>query len=109
MNFVIDEQLPPALADWIAARGHTAEHVRDIGLRSADDGDVWDHCFSSGSIILTKDEDFAARRARIVSGPQVLWLRLGNATTVVLQAWLESRWSDAIAALKTGAVVVEIR
>ena len=32
MRFLVDQQLPPALARFLAAGGHLAEHVSDIGL-----------------------------------------------------------------------------
>jgi len=41
MRFVVDAQLPPALARWLAGCGHRAEHVDDVGLASASDSDVW--------------------------------------------------------------------
>ena len=41
MRFLIDEQLPPALARMIATRGHVAEHVQDIGLGAAKDARLW--------------------------------------------------------------------
>ena len=34
MRFVIDAQLPPALARWLAAQGHEAEHVGDQQMLS---------------------------------------------------------------------------
>lgn len=36
-RFLIDAQLPPALARWLVAQGHAAEHVNDAGLDGADD------------------------------------------------------------------------
>jgi predicted nuclease of predicted toxin-antitoxin system len=38
LNFLIDSQLPPALARWIAAQGHQAVHVVEIGMEAVDDG-----------------------------------------------------------------------
>ena len=35
MRFLIDAQLPPALARWITEHGHEAEHVLDCGLAEA--------------------------------------------------------------------------
>ncbi len=40
MRFLIDAQLPPALARLLASHGHAAEHVADIGLRDADDSPI---------------------------------------------------------------------
>ena len=46
MRFVVDAQLPPALAYLLAAHGHQAEHVADIGLRDADDSPIWTYAFA---------------------------------------------------------------
>ncbi len=62
MRFLVDAQLPPALPRWLAERGHTAEHVYDIGLHAADDRVLWDYALSAGAVIITKDEDSALRR-----------------------------------------------
>lgn len=37
MRFLIDEQLPTALARWIVSQGHDAQHVFDVGLGGASD------------------------------------------------------------------------
>ncbi|MDX6574495.1 MAG: hypothetical protein QOE96_448 [Blastocatellia bacterium] len=63
MTFLIDAQLPPALASWLIQQGHTAQHVDDLGLRNADDIVIWNHALESGAIVITKDEDFAERTA----------------------------------------------
>jgi predicted nuclease of predicted toxin-antitoxin system len=41
VNFLIDAQLPPALARWLREAGHGAAHVEDVGLRNADDVVIW--------------------------------------------------------------------
>ena len=64
MKFLIDAQLPPALARWLREAGHEASHVEDDGLRDAEDGAIWAHALKTGAIIVTKDEDFAARSIR---------------------------------------------
>ena len=109
MKFIVDQQLPPALVRWLHARGNTAEHVRDIGLRDADDAAIWAHAVAIGALILSKDQDFAERRARVASGPTVVWLRIGNTTTEVLLERLDSAWADVEAALATDASVSEVR
>lgn len=37
MRFLVDAQLPPALARLLTARGHHADHVTDIGRGDAPD------------------------------------------------------------------------
>ncbi len=43
MRFIVDEQLPAALARWISARRHETEHVFDLRLGGADDLEIWLH------------------------------------------------------------------
>ena len=40
MRFIVDAQLPPALARLMAASGLQAEHVIDVGLRDSEDSEV---------------------------------------------------------------------
>jgi predicted nuclease of predicted toxin-antitoxin system len=39
---------------------------------------VWEYAAREGITILTKDEDFAARRQREPQGPTIIWLGVGN-------------------------------
>lgn len=71
MRFLVDAQLPPALARRIQAGGHVAEHVFDIGLSRAKDRDVRSHAESTGAVIVSKDEDFAVFKV-LRGGPQVV-------------------------------------
>ncbi len=41
MRFLVDAQLPPALARWLTERGHHAQHVADIGMMAATDHQIW--------------------------------------------------------------------
>jgi predicted nuclease of predicted toxin-antitoxin system len=44
VKFLIDNQLPPALARFISGELRTeALHVVDIGLRESSDADVWSY------------------------------------------------------------------
>ncbi|MDP8924888.1 MAG: DUF5615 family PIN-like protein [Chloroflexota bacterium] len=78
MRFLVDAQLPPALARWLVERGHAAEHVADLGMAGASDGTIWDRAATTGAVVLTKDEDFALRWAVAGEGPAVVWLRCGT-------------------------------
>jgi predicted nuclease of predicted toxin-antitoxin system len=73
MRFLVDAQLPPALARWLVTAGHEAEHVADRGMQSASDAAIWDLALQENAAILTKDEDFARRRALTGAGPTVVW------------------------------------
>jgi predicted nuclease of predicted toxin-antitoxin system len=109
MTFLVDAQLPPALAHWLQLQGHAAQHLEDLGMRDAEDAMVWNHAASSGATIVTKDEDFAERAARDTSGPIVVWLRVGNTTNQALLEWLAPRWLDVVMLLDAGNRIIEVR
>jgi predicted nuclease of predicted toxin-antitoxin system len=62
VNFLVDAQLPPALARWISSQGHHATHIFDIGLQAADDTVIWERARSDKTVIISKDEDFVDHR-----------------------------------------------
>jgi predicted nuclease of predicted toxin-antitoxin system len=110
MSLLVDNQLPVALARYLAANGWECCHVQDIGLDAVDDGIIWQYAKERGMAIITKDEDFqilANRQGSIP--PQVVWVRLGNCR----KATLLDRFSRILPALRdlleTGNAVIEIR
>ncbi len=108
MKYLVDAQLPPALARWLREAGHEAEHVEDVGLREANDGAIWAHALQNGAIILTKDEDFAARSVQQATGPFIVWLRVGNTTNRVLRSWIEPRLPGIAQLLAQSSRLVEV-
>lgn len=109
MRFLVDAQLPPALAQWLKERGHDAVAARDAGLRTAKDSAVWAYALQAASVVVTKDEDFAVRVLQAGSGPQVVWLRIGNCTNPTLFAWLEPLLPGIIQRLQAGDRLVEVK
>ena len=100
MRCLIDAQLPPALARWLASHGHDATHVADHAMAQASDEVIWDFATSVGAVIITKDEDFAVRRTRNADGPAVVWFRFPNLRKQNLLAIL--------LALESGETLIEI-
>ena len=91
MRFLVDAQLPPppALARWLASKGHAAEHVADVGLAHAADKEIWNHALAVSAVIVSKDEDFAQRRILASAGPAVVWVRLPNTRRRELLVWFD--------------------
>ena len=108
MQFLVDAQLPPALARWLAEQGYTAEHVFDLGMAEAADRDIWTYASQVGAVIITKDEDFAERRARAGSGPSIVWIRVGNTSRRDLLTWFRFRLPVIVDALAQGEALIEI-
>ena len=49
MKILINAQLPPGLGLLLNQAGHDACHVFEIGLRDADDAQVWDYAVREGT------------------------------------------------------------
>lgn len=78
MRFLVDAQLPPALARMLASAGEDALHVLDVGLQDADDGKIWEFALEQNRVIITKDEDFQIRASVSSISPAIVWIRFGN-------------------------------
>ena len=108
MRFLVDAQLPPALARWLGEHGFSSAPVRQVGLRDSDDGSVWNFAVRGSWTVLTKDEDFAARCMTHPDPPVVVWLRIGNCTNRVLFEWFEPLLPDIVERLTRGEKLVEV-
>ena len=53
MKFIIDAQLPLALARFLASKGETAIHVLDVGMMESSDSEIWDFALQEEMIITT--------------------------------------------------------
>ncbi len=59
-------------------------HVREVGLRGAEDGDIWDYGRTQAFAIVSKDADFRERSFVEGSPPKIIWLDVGNAGTATI-------------------------
>ena len=108
MRFIVDAQLPAALARALTLAGHPSEAVRDLGLREADDESIWNHAATQQLVIMTKDEDFAMRVWRTSSGPTVVWLRIGNCSNQALLEHLMPLLGDIVERIRLGDRIIEV-
>lgn len=110
MRFLVDAQLPPALARFLESNGHEAKHVMDIGLRDADDTPIWDYALANDAAIVTKDEDFAHRLSQgEKSAPVIVWLRIGNTGRRALLEWVGGLLPEIEKCIARGDRLIEVR
>ncbi len=108
-RFLVDAQLPPALARFLAGHGHEARHVVDVGLERATDAAIWAWAQRHEAAILTKDEDFAQLAVLRPEGPPVVWVRIGNTTRQELLRSVAVALDAVVQALERGERLVELR
>lgn len=101
MKFLVDNQLPAALARFLSTLGAECQHVLDV--------EIWEYAGQNDCVVISKDEDFLyianAPRATV----RFIWIRFGNCRTKVLLAAIENLWAKVEAGLKAGDRVIELR
>ena len=97
------------MARAITEAGHIAEHVADVGLLHAPDTAIWNYAESMGAVLITKDEDFAARHQRGQKAVCIVWLRFGNVSRPALIQRLLPLLPMIETMLANGDVLIEIR
>jgi predicted nuclease of predicted toxin-antitoxin system len=109
VKFLIDNQLPESLANYLCSKGHDSLHVLNVGLDSAKDAAICKYAAEHAMVIVTKDQDFSRQAIQPLAPIQVVWVRLGNCRKSVLLAAFESLLPAIMAALEAGDRLVEIR
>jgi predicted nuclease of predicted toxin-antitoxin system len=82
VKLLLDENLSPKLIELVGDLYPESLHIEHCGLSEASDDEVWKYAVANGFAIVSKDSDFSDRSALHGSPPKVIWLRIGNCTTV---------------------------
>jgi predicted nuclease of predicted toxin-antitoxin system len=84
VKLLFDENVSSELVRMLASQYPGSAHVREVGLRGAEDRQIWNYCRAQGFAIVSKDTDF--RERSFVEGfpPKVIWLDVGNAGTAMI-------------------------
>ncbi len=109
MKLWIDAQLPPTLANWLNSNFEIeATALRDLGLRDAQDIEIFNAARDANAAIATKDSDFVDLVCRLGTPPQILWLTCGNVTNRNLRLLFSATLLDALDKLRQGEAIIEI-
>jgi len=109
MKVWLDAHLSPATASWLGETlGLDAVPVRDLGLLTATDVEIFDAARAAGAVVMTKDADFVALQERRGAPPQIVWLTCGNSSNARLRTLLAACWPKARELLEAGEPLVEI-
>jgi predicted nuclease of predicted toxin-antitoxin system len=81
----------------LAAEYPQSIHVRDVGLSTADDQEVWEYAAARGFAIVSKDTDFQSRALLYGHPPKVVWIQRGSLTTTDVATLLRAHHEDVMA------------
>ena len=93
MKLLFDQNLSSTLCRSLSDCFPGSAHVREIGLRDADDALIWRYAAQHGFAIVTKDADFRQRSFLQGHPPKIVWVRLGNCSTEDVERTLRHRAS----------------
>ncbi len=96
MKLLFDQNLSHRLADQLARVYPGSTHVRNVGLKAASDKDIWNFATANDFVVVSKDVDFQQRAILLGSPPKVVWVRLGNCSTLEVRALLMDRSDDLV-------------
>lgn len=106
----IDAQLSPALAAWINRTFDDihAQSVRALGLRDAEDEEIFQAARTAGAVVMSKDSDFLDLLERHGPPPKVIWVTCGNTSNRRMQKVLRQMLQPALEMLHGSEALVEI-
>lgn len=93
MKLLFDENLSYKLVEELADLFPDSSHVRILGLASADDPEVWEAAVANGFVIVSKDSDMHDRSLLFGYPPKVIWIRLGNCSTRMVEQLIRQKVS----------------
>lgn len=97
VKLLLDQNLSFHLARDLRDLFPESAHVRDIGLQSASDDEVWSYAADHGFVIVSKDADFHQKSFVYGAPPKVVWIRRGNCSTGDILGIIRARASELVA------------
>jgi predicted nuclease of predicted toxin-antitoxin system len=88
LELLFDENLSSRLVRALADQFPKSSHVNSIGLAGATDLEIWTYAREHDFSVVSKDDESLS----LVNGapPKVIWLRIGNASTAAIEAFIRS-------------------
>jgi predicted nuclease of predicted toxin-antitoxin system len=78
VKLLFDQNLSWKLVRLLADVYEGCTHVRNLGMATAADTEIWRYAAEHGFTVVTKDADFLQRSLTLGFPPKVVWLRIGN-------------------------------
>jgi predicted nuclease of predicted toxin-antitoxin system len=109
MTVWLDAHLSPGIARWPCETfDATALPVRELGLRGAEDDQIFFEARKAADVVITKDVDFVTLLEHHGSPPKIIWLTCGNTSDAGLREILTANFREALSLLASGENLVEI-
>lgn len=106
MKFLVDEQLPQMLADWLCEKGHDAIHVSALLTNvKIPDGYICKRSMAEERVVITKDSDFFNTYLVKKQPYKLLYITTGNLRNRPLLDLFRASLTQLLNALENAEVV----
>jgi predicted nuclease of predicted toxin-antitoxin system len=109
MRFLLDTHMPPRLVREFALLGHECLQVRTLLTPDSPDDAIAQAANELSAVMVSKDADFVDFHERGVLKVPLVWVRLGNVTSVAICADFRLRIPAICAAIEAGEQLVQVR
>ena len=92
MKLLFDENLSSKLPNRLSDLFPNSLHVRDVDMKATTDSVVWDYAKENNFMIVSKDADMHDLSLVLGNPPKVIWLRLGNCSTLQVENLLRQNF-----------------
>ena len=82
MKLLFDQNISYRIVGLVSGNYPEAKHINQVGLEDATDNSIWNFAEENDYTIVTFDSDFY--NLSIIRGcpPKIIWLRIGNTSTL---------------------------
>jgi predicted nuclease of predicted toxin-antitoxin system len=86
VRLLFDQNISYRVVNLLLKSFPEAVHVRDLGLQKATDKKIWEYAKEKHFSIVTFDADFYDLVTLHGHPPKIIWIRIGNTSTINLAA-----------------------
>ncbi len=106
MKFLVDEQLPALLAEWLCSKNHDAVHVSALLTKlRIPDGHICERSMAEERVVITKDVDFLNTYLIKQQPYKLVYITTGNLKNRQLLDLFRSQLEQLVQTLETAQVV----
>lgn len=93
MKLLFDEHISFRMVRALLDVFPKAKHVKYFNLEQVSDDGIWRFAKKEGYAIVTKDDDFHQKSLTLGHPPKVIWLKINNANSKELEAFIRNKAS----------------
>jgi len=82
MKLLFDQNISYKIKNALSEDFPASIHVSDIKMNTSSDTQIWEYAKNNNLTIITKDSDYFDLSMVLGSPPKVIWINIGNTSTL---------------------------